>query len=244
MTTQTLLNLAKVPLLLVSAYQFGRCFTPPQGFPPTPKISWQWSKSTAAQKREWFILSWIRWAVRIQKTVLWTTSLLDCLSIISTIYPELGELQHQLPHPLQLTPRPTSTTLLAIQTTLLIISILGGTLRLASFGALGAQFTFNISPSATSKLVTTGPYSIVRHPSYLGVFMLNSGLILYHLFLRWAWGWMGIVVMGFWASLLSISISTTMWRSQDEDEMLKRKFGKEWEAWRKVVRWRVIPGVY
>lgn len=33
-------------------------------------------------------------------------------------------------------------------------------------------------------------------------------------------------------------------RSPEEDELLRKSFGEEWEEWRKVVRYRVFPGLY
>jgi len=33
-------------------------------------------------------------------------------------------------------------------------------------------------------------------------------------------------------------------RLRKEDEMLQKEFGGQWEAWRKEVRWKLLPGVY
>jgi len=34
------------------------------------------------------------------------------------------------------------------------------------------------------------------------------------------------------------------WRAKVEDRVLKEKFGKEWEEWASVVKYRFIPGLY
>ncbi|PIL27175.1 hypothetical protein GSI_10317 [Ganoderma sinense ZZ0214-1] len=51
----------------------------------------------------------------------------------------------------------------------------GAVLRLACFRALGSLFTFEITISPDHTLVTAGPYSHVRHPSYTGVYALLLG---------------------------------------------------------------------
>lgn len=33
-------------------------------------------------------------------------------------------------------------------------------------------------------------------------------------------------------------------RAEVEDQVLKEEFGKEWEEWARVVRYRFIPGLY
>ena len=35
-----------------------------------------------------------------------------------------------------------------------------------------------------------------------------------------------------------------MTRPQKEDELLRKEFGKKWDQWAEVVRYRLIPGVY
>ncbi|KAJ7923243.1 hypothetical protein B0H13DRAFT_1477462, partial [Mycena leptocephala] len=44
----------------------------------------------------------------------------------------------------------------------------GAILRLFCYRALGQYFTFKTAIARNHKLVTTGPYSIVRHPAYTG----------------------------------------------------------------------------
>jgi len=42
------------------------------------------------------------------------------------------------------------------------------------------MFTFEMSIRKNHKLITSGPYAIVRHPSYVGVILVASGLMLIH----------------------------------------------------------------
>src|SRR5690348_8125841 len=49
-------------------------------------------------------------------------------------------------------------------------------LRFWSFRTLGRYFTFSVMTSADQPVVTSGPYRFVRHPSYLGVILMLTGL--------------------------------------------------------------------
>ncbi|OBZ73555.1 hypothetical protein A0H81_06028 [Grifola frondosa] len=44
----------------------------------------------------------------------------------------------------------------------------GGLFRLASFQRLGRFFTYELALRENHDLITSGPYSVVRHPGYAG----------------------------------------------------------------------------
>lgn len=62
-------------------------------------------------------------------------------------------------------------------------------LRWWSFQTLGHYFTFTVMTSPDQPVITTGPYRVLRHPSYLGILLIIIGLTL-----MWS-NWLSIVVL-------------------------------------------------
>jgi protein-S-isoprenylcysteine O-methyltransferase Ste14 len=146
----------------------------------------------------------------------------------------------------------------------------GGLARYLCYRTLGQYFTFEISIKKDHRLVKTGPYSIVRHPSYTAITMVYFGLFFafaypvrirschpLHLgthqgFFQGSWvresGILDVMVIRLlfvglciFHPLLVIALFI---RSREEDEALRAQFGKEWEKWRKEVPYKLIPFVY
>lgn len=101
------------------------------------------------------------------------------------------------------------------------------------------------------KLVTTGPYALVRHPSYSAIVPVILSLPLVFL------------GSGSWAELsgfldtISGKVAAAMWvlnliwlptalisRVALEDDMLRREFGREWVEWAKNTPYKLVPGLY
>ncbi|KAF9073416.1 hypothetical protein BDP27DRAFT_1215999, partial [Rhodocollybia butyracea] len=128
--------------------------------------------------------------------------------------------------------------------------IAGAVLRLFSFQTLGTMFTFEVSIQKHHKLVTSGPYSVVRHPVYSGGFLMYAGLLI------WQSGPSSVTrqseIFNYWGgkALLSACI---MWmattalgvihRMPKEDDLLQKEFGNEWAEWASHTS-RLIPWVY
>jgi protein-S-isoprenylcysteine O-methyltransferase Ste14 len=41
---------------------------------------------------------------------------------------------------------------------------------------LGHYFTFTVMTSANQPVITTGPYRVLRHPSYAGILLVLAGI--------------------------------------------------------------------
>ena len=58
-----------------------------------------------------------------------------------------------------------------------VVLIFGAIVRISCYYYLGKHFTFELSVHDDHKLVTSGPYSVVRHPSYSGNTLIVIGLL-------------------------------------------------------------------
>lgn len=130
-----------------------------------------------------------------------------------------------------------------------LLTVLASLLRLSSFKPLGRHFTYQLAILPSHKLVTTGPYAYIRHPSYTALPFIISGCALSFAsrgtVLR---EWIGElntdrVVLSVLIGLLYVGWKFVE-RAEVEDQVLKGEFGKEWEEWAGVVKYRFIPGLY
>lgn len=124
-------------------------------------------------------------------------------------------------------------------------------IRLACYRALGRHFTFVLSLKVDHKLVTSGPYSIVRHPGYAActvhfgatlVTELGRGSWLYEGgFLRYT-GVKAFIVL--WAGSMIFASLVFLRRTREEDELLRKEFPAEWDRWARQTPYVLIPYIY
>lgn len=134
------------------------------------------------------------------------------------------------------------------------LNVVGASIRLYCYRQLSRLFTFQLSIRDNHRLITTGVYSIVRHPSYTGAILAGVGVALCHLAPgSWVVECSGLVkpgepwfykVVPIWVVGLSIACLGLGSRMRKEDRMLREKFGREWEAWAAQVRYKIFPGVF
>lgn len=127
-------------------------------------------------------------------------------------------------------------------------TILGSSLRVCCYRIMSSFFTFELSIRKDHKLITHGPYSIVRHPSYVGAMLCGIGAVGSHLSRgSWLSNWINTTPVGWlaaWTFTMALVRIALVPRMNKEDKMLKDAFGKEWEEWAQRVPYRLIPWVY
>jgi protein-S-isoprenylcysteine O-methyltransferase Ste14 len=96
--------------------------------------------------------------------------------------------------------------------------------------ALGRQYSAEVTIQKDHQLITSGPYRWIRHPRYLGVVALAVGLSLAFR------SWIGLIA----APLI---LGALLVRIRDEEVLLHREFGKEWETYVQQ-SWRLLPGIF
>ncbi|KAJ5722216.1 Phospholipid methyltransferase [Penicillium malachiteum] len=126
----------------------------------------------------------------------------------------------------------------------------GSVIWIMAYGGLGRSFTFHLAPP--DRLITTGIYKWIQHPSYSGLLFVLTGAHI--IFGRWDAGpacWLPesllnkLYGVGIYAttSIFVMGTSIRATRIRDEERMLKDKFGKEWDEWHARTS-RIIPCVF
>jgi protein-S-isoprenylcysteine O-methyltransferase Ste14 len=107
---------------------------------------------------------------------------------------------------------------------------IGGVLRLAPVFVLGRRFSGLVAIQPEHRLVTNGLYGVIRHPSYLGLFVSVLG---------WALAFRSGVGVVIAVMMLVVLLA----RIKSEERLLSETFGAEYDAYR-ARTWRLIPYVY
>jgi protein-S-isoprenylcysteine O-methyltransferase Ste14 len=111
-----------------------------------------------------------------------------------------------------------------------LLFAVGGALRLWPVFVLGDRFSGLVAIQPGHTLVTGGVYSVIRHPSYLGL-LVNS------------LGWALAFRSGVGVLLTLLLIPPVVARIRAEEALLRTEFGGEYDAYR-ARTWRLIPGLY
>jgi protein-S-isoprenylcysteine O-methyltransferase Ste14 len=112
----------------------------------------------------------------------------------------------------------------------MVLAILGMGLIFWSGMALGRLYSPEVTLQKEHRLITDGPYRVIRHPRYLGGLVQGIGLSL--LFRSWV----GII-------LTLVFVLVALFRIRDEETMMRAEFGEQWEAYCVKAR-RLIPFIY
>lgn len=117
-----------------------------------------------------------------------------------------------------------------------IISLAGDIAVAAGWLVIFRVFKENTFTSATieiaddQKVISSGPYALVRHPMYAGAFVMLAGIP---------------VALGSWWGLLILIVilPAVIWRLLDEENFLARSL-TGYPAYQQTTRYRLIPGVW
>jgi len=106
----------------------------------------------------------------------------------------------------------------------------GGALRIWPVFVLGRRFSGLVAIQPGHTLVTSGIYGVIRHPSYLGLF-INS------------LGWSLAFRSGVGVILTVLLIPPLLSRISAEENLLRDQFGADYNAYCSQT-WRLIPRIY
>ncbi len=113
----------------------------------------------------------------------------------------------------------------------LVLMLCGLSLRYWAAQTLGKFYTRTLQTLEGQEIVTRPPYSLVRHPGYLGTLLIVIGA--------------GLAVTN-WIVLLAgviIGITSRTYRIGVEEKMLKAKFGEEFRLYSEKT-WKLFPFLY
>lgn len=123
--------------------------------------------------------------------------------------------------------------------------------------ALSHHFTWDLTILPSHKLITSFPYSLIRHPTYTGALLIIIGESFFILFADGTYlracldadekGWKALfvgctqagmgLVLGWW-------MKNVPGRCIREDALLREAFGEEWDKWAVRTKWKLNPGLY
>jgi len=118
----------------------------------------------------------------------------------------------------------------------LAVVILGNVLVAVGFTGQVLAFRENTFAASTiqiakdHRVISTGPYALVRHPQYAAAFLYLFGM---PLALGSYWGLLVFVVM----------MAAVMWRLFDEETLLAARL-PGYAEYQRHVRWRLLPGIF
>lgn len=111
-----------------------------------------------------------------------------------------------------------------------LLMVLGISIRVWAIRVLGKFFTSIVTIQGGHRLISDGPYRVVRHPSYSGILLTSFGLLL-------AVG--GVLPLVAGAVLLPVCFG---YRIRVEEDMLQKGLGQEYTEYMQRTS-RLIPGI-
>jgi protein-S-isoprenylcysteine O-methyltransferase Ste14 len=113
----------------------------------------------------------------------------------------------------------------------LVLIVIGEAMRWSAIRELKKYFTVDVRILDDHKLIRSGPFKYVRHPSYLGLLIAVLGLGATMV------NWLSTIV------ILVPHVIVILLRINEEEKALEERFGSEYQQYRKQTK-RLIPGIY
>lgn len=251
----TSVSLLKIPFLVVIAINIHISLTTPH----------KPSTEESAKYRDPIAVSYSLFFISIAKFIMYLCVASESALILLLHLGNHDPYSHSIIHIMDHSPNPSygSPALMPTFMAAFILSTAATLVRLACYKYLGRLFTFELAIREDHILVTTGPYSIVRHPAYTAA-IVQSMSVLVCLFGPGSWmhecgwigggmlsifdsksgTWLGRVFLGFLIAQGCYVGWMMVLRTTVEDTVLKNTFGKEWDIWAGQVKYRLIPGCF
>ncbi|MBD2255009.1 methyltransferase family protein [Nostoc parmelioides] len=113
----------------------------------------------------------------------------------------------------------------------LLLMVIGLVLRYWAAKTLGRFYTRTLQTLENQQIIQQAPYNIIRHPGYLGTFLMEIGASL---------------AIANWIILIVIAVMGALsrfYRIQVEEEMLKTVLGGQYIVYSQET-WKLIPFIY
>ena len=111
------------------------------------------------------------------------------------------------------------------------LMLAGVAFRWWAIAALGKSFTFDVAVLSGQKVVDSGPYRYIRHPSYTGALMTQLGIAL---------------ALGNWAGLLALMVCMAIayaYRISVEEQALAAALGEPYKQYMQRT-YRLVPFLF
>ncbi|KAF9468413.1 hypothetical protein BDZ94DRAFT_785483 [Collybia nuda] len=236
------MSIIKIPCILVATVGLHKTFTP-------PNIASKGETLPEAGLRDWLLMM-SRNLLGSIKFVHWVVGIAEAAIIWANNWP-LAPGSNQILSKLILQGNANDICLTPLSVSGMILITLGTLLRMRCYQAMKKFFTFDVSIRKDHKLVTTGPYRIVRHPSYSGLLVVYAGMACWY-GSRGSWlresGILGtnggVLFFGIFSVMRGTALAGLLSRMPIEDDALRKRFGDEWVEYAHRVPYSLIPWMY
>jgi protein-S-isoprenylcysteine O-methyltransferase Ste14 len=109
--------------------------------------------------------------------------------------------------------------------------VIGFIIRIYSILTLNQYFTYSVAKVENHKIISTGLYKFIRHPGYLGQFIIFMGIS---------------ISMSNWLFILSMMIPVSLgylYRIKVEEKFMTDQLGNDYKNYQEQTK-KVIPMVY